>query len=176
VRVTFTRLTGARYGVDVLRESSPPARLRVAPSHVEDLPLRLAHFLVEREFELKLGIFGQLAAGGDAGSFWAAPADRNARLAHRAHRLRVTGRGDLGRSVTLVAICTAAWQVESGRRVAPLDGPWALLDAAQIPPARVARTVAAFDAAALAWGDLEVGQFVAFDWPAALTLPRKRSA
>lgn len=177
--VTFTRLPGARYGVDVIRESGPPARLRVAPGRgiaADALPRDIAHFLVEREFGLKLGIYGQLAAGGDAGCFWAAPADRDARLAHLAHRLQVTGRGDLGRSVTLVGVCTAAWQVEFGRRVAPSTGRWPLLDAAEIPVAAVAGTVAAFDAAALAWNDLEVGEALPFEWPAALTLARKRSA
>jgi hypothetical protein len=125
--VTFTRQTGFRYGVDVSRESGPPARLRVVKLDAEWLPREIAHFLVEREFGLKLGIFGQLAAGGDAGRFWAAPADRDSRLAHLSHRLQVTGRGDLGRSVALVAWCTAAWEVETGRRSAgPRDAGWAV--------------------------------------------------
>ena len=171
--MTFTRLTGARYGVDVIRESGPPARLRVAPRHAEYLPQDLAHFLVEREFGLRLGRYGQLAAGGNAGCFWAAPADRDARSAHLTHRLQVTGRGDVGRSVTLVAVCTAAWQVEAGRRLVPLVAPGgaaSLLDVTEIPSAAVSATVAAFAAAALAWSTLEVGQALPFDWPAALTL------
>ena len=184
VLVTFTRLTGARYGIDVIRDSGPPARRQVAPRHPEDLPQDLAHLLVEREFGLRLGIFGQLAAGGDAGCFWAAPADRDARLAQLAHRLRVTGRGDVGRSVTLVAVCTAAWQVEAGRRRAPLHGlagGASLLDATEIPVTAVAAAVAAFDAAALAWSGCAVSEAVQFEWPAALTLTaralaRKRTA
>jgi hypothetical protein len=180
--VTFTRLTGPRYGVDVIRESGPPARLRVVKVDAEWLPGEIAHFLVEREFGLKLGIFGQLAAGGDAGRFWAAPADRDSRLAHRAHRLQVTGRGDLRRSVALTAWCTAAWEIETGRR-APgprdlerSDGPWPLLDVAAVPRDQVARAVDCLAAAAVAWNVLCPGQRVSYEWPLALTLPARRSA
>ena len=177
--MTFTRQSGFRYGVDVSRESGPPARLRVVKSDAETLPREIAHFVVEREFGLKLGIFGQLAAGGDAGRFWAAPADRNSRLAHLSHRLQVTGRGDLGRSVALVAWCTAAWEVETGRRLAGLgesDRPWPLIDVTAIPRDRVVAAVAGLACAAVAWNELQPGQQVCFDWPLALTLAARRSA
>jgi hypothetical protein len=173
--VTFTRQAGFRYGVDVIRESGPPARLRVVKLDA-GLPREIAHFLVEREFGLKLGIFGQLAAGGDAGRFWAAPADRDSRLAHLSHRLEVTGRGDLGRSVALVAWCTAAWEVETGRRVSLSDGPWPLIDVAGIPRGQVAGAVECLASAAGAWSELQPGQRVCFDWPLALTLVARRSA
>jgi len=190
VRVTFTRQTECRYGVDVSRESGPPARLRVAKLDAESLPREIKHFLVEREFGLKLGIFGQLALGGDAGRFWAAPADRDSRLAHLSHRLQVTGRGDLGRSVALVAWCTAAWEIETGRRSAgPVDPrrsgeqraerfaqPWPLLDVTAVSCEQVAAAVQCLTATAVAWNDLHPGERVAFDWPQALTLTARRSA
>jgi hypothetical protein len=174
--VTFTRQTGCRYGVDVIRESGPPARLRVVKSDAEWLPREIAHFLVEREFGLKLGIFGQLAAGGDAGRFWAAPADRDSRLAHLSHRLQVTGRGDLGRSVALVGWCTAAYEIETGRRSAGPVSPWPLFDVAALPCEQVAGAVQSLAATAVAWSELHPGQRVSFDWPQALTLTARRSA
>jgi hypothetical protein len=180
--VTFTRLPGSRYGVDVMRASGPPARLRVMKRDAEWLPGEIAHFLVEREFGLKLGMFGQLAAGGDAGRFWAAPADRDSRSANRSHRLQVTGRGDLGRSVALVAWCTAAWEIETGRRLAGqrlagwADGSWPLLDVAAIPCEQVAGAVRCLSSAAVAWNQLSPRQQVSFVWPLALTLPSRRSA
>lgn len=179
MRVTFTRQTGFRYGVDVSRESGPPARLRVVKSDAEVLPREIAHFLVEREFGLKLGIFGQLAAGGDAGRFWAAPADRSSRLAHLSHRLQVTGRGDLGRSVALVAWCTAAWEIETGRRSAGSGDSgerWPLLDVAAIPRDQLAAAVDSLAGAALSWNEFCPGQRMCFDWPLALTLTARRSA
>jgi hypothetical protein len=182
VLVTFTRRSGARYGVDVIRDSGPPARLRVVKLDAEWLPGEIAHFLVEREFGLKLGIFGQLAAGGDAGRFWAAPADRDSRLAHRSHRLQVTGRGDLRRSVALVAWCTAAWEIETGRRsvghprTEGSDGPWPLLDVTAVPHEQVAGAVRCLAAAADAWNELDPGQRISFEWPLSLTLTARRSA
>jgi hypothetical protein len=187
VRVTFTRQTECRYGVDVSRESGPPARLRVVKLDAESLPREIKHFLVEREFGLKLGIFGQLAAGGDAGRFWAAPADRDSRLAHLSHRLQVTGRGDLGRSVALVAWCTAAWEIETGRRPAGssdpwpsseqrVAGPWPLMDVASVRCEQVAAAVQCLASTAVVWHELPVGQRVSFDWPQALTLTARRSA
>jgi hypothetical protein len=186
VRVTFTRLTGPRYGVDVVRESGPPARLRVTPSCAERLPQDIACFLVEREFGLKLGVFGQLAAGGDAGTFWAAPADRTARLAQQAHRLQVSGHGDLGRSARLAAVCTAAWEFEIGRRWAPLDGParhliggppaWWQLEMAGAAARQLACAVGAFHEAAAVWSALGVRESIGFDWPPSLMLARLRSA
>ena len=188
--MTFTRQTECRYGVDVSRESGPPARLRVVKLDAESLPREIKHFLVEREFGLKLGIFGQLAAGGDAGRFWAAPADRDSRLAHLSHRLQVTGRGDLGRSVALVAWCTAVWEIETGRRSAGLGAPrwsseqrtqrsaepWPLLDVAAVSCEQVAAAVQCLAATALVWNELRPGQRVSFDWPLALTLTARRSA
>jgi hypothetical protein len=190
VRVTFSRQTECRYGVDVSRESGPPARLRVVKLDAESLPREIKHFLVEREFGLKLGIFGQLAAGGDAGRFWAAPADRDSRLAHLSHRLQVTGRGDLGRSVALVAWCTAVWEIETGRRSAgPGDPrrsseqrterfaePWPLLDVASVPCEQVAAAVQCLASTAVTWHGLHPGDRVSFDWPQALTLTARRSA
>jgi hypothetical protein len=185
VRVTFTRLTGHRYAVDVVRESGPPAGQRVSTGAGVCLPPDIAHFLVEREFGLRLGIFGQLAAGGDAGTFRAAPADRDARLAHCAHRLQVTGRGDLGRSVAMVSICTAIWEFEAGRRFAPPDlrayaaassRSWGLVDVADLPCDGVRRVVQEFEGEATRWNALGVRESVAFEWPAALTCVPRRSA
>jgi len=173
MQVTFTRLLGPRYTVEVTRDLDPPARMNVAPGFDEFLPHDLAHFLVEREFRLQLGIFGQLAAGGDAGTFWCAPVDRSVRLAQRAHRLRVAGRGDLGRSERLTAICVAAWEIDAGRR--SVGDAWparALHDTAHVPPARVARVLAAFDDDAPRWHALGAGESLRFEWPAELTLRR----
>ena len=175
MQVTFTRRSGRGYGVEVVRDFDPPARMQASPGFDESLPSDLAQLLVEREFAVRLCIFGQLAAGGDAGRFWCAPSDRTALLAARAHRLRVTGRGDLGRSERLTAACLASWEVESGRRSA--GEPWplrALHDTAAASPAQLARIVTLFDQAAARWLALEPGESVVAEWPAELTLRRSR--
>src|SRR3546814_20442724 len=40
-----------------------------APGFDPDLPHDMVHFVVEAALGLKMGVFGQIAAGGDAGSF-----------------------------------------------------------------------------------------------------------
>lgn len=167
--VTFTRLAGSRYAVDVVRDSGPPAHLHVTSDVDDPLPHDLAHFLVEREFGLKLGIFGQLAAGGDAGTFWAAPSQRTGSSAQRAHRLLVAGRGQRGRSEQLVSLGIAAWEQRAGRRaaaaVAALSAHFADADAPTLT-----RVVRAFDDAASRWQVLAVGEALALQWPPELTL------
>lgn len=180
MHVIFTRLSRPGYRVDVIRDLDPPARLHVAPSIDEQLPHDIAHLIVERDFRLQLGIFGQLAAGGDAGSFWCAPADRNARMAARAHRLLVAGRGELARSERLTAACYAAWEIAGGRRFAGADFPGRVLhDTAVASPATIQRIVSAFDNVASDWQRLSAGGSLQFDWPVELTLRRaapRRSA
>lgn len=173
MHVTFTRGPGRRYRIDVARALDPAAAMHVAPGFDEFLPHDLAHFVVEREFGLRLGIFGQLAAGGDAGTFWCAPADRTTRLAQRAHRLRVAGRGDLGRSEQLTAACLATWEIGTGRRSA--SDPWpvrALHDCAIATPQQLAGVVGKFDEVSLSWQALSAGESLQFEWPAELTLRR----
>jgi hypothetical protein len=181
VQATFTKLVcsrdgAGRYGVDVTRETAAPARLRVQARSFEVVPREIAHFVVERDFGLRLAVFGQLAAGGDAGMFWAAPTDRSPRSAALAHRLCVTGRGDVGRAVALVAMCTAEWERQAGRRPAPLAGPWPLLDATEIRADVLARAVGSLAAAAASWQLLTPGESLTLRWPTSLTFPRRRSA
>lgn len=168
------------YAIDVVRDVDPPARMRVTCAFDELIPHELAHFLVEREFGLMLGIFGQLAAGGDAGTFWCAPSDRTATLAHRAYRLRVTGRGDLGRSERLTTACVCAWEIKAGRRRAGQAPPASVvLDADLLSSPATARIVELFDQACADWALVGTGESLQLSWPAALTLghaARLRSA
>ena len=167
--VTFTRLAGARYAVDVVRDSGPPARLHVTSGTEQRVPHDLARFVVEREFGLKLGVFGQLAAGGDAGAFWAAPCDRSRLLAQRAHRLLIAGRAELGRSEQLVSLSIAVWEQRSGRRASAVGSPFPLAGAG-IDGALLARAAVAVGDAALVWAGLGVGESTRLRWPGALTL------
>jgi hypothetical protein len=172
VQANFTKRNRKGYRVDVVREFDPPARLQVV-ADCDFLPYDLARFVVEREFGMRLAVFGQLAAGGDAGTFWCAPSDRTALLAARAHRLRVTGRADLSRSQRLTAACLASWEVQTGRR-SPAD-PWPLRvlhDSAAASPAQLGRVVGVLEAAEDAWQRLADGASLRADWPAALTLRR----
>src|SRR5262245_40005457 len=106
--VTFTRMDDKRYGIAISRERGPDIPMMQAPGYDDWLPHDLAHYLVEEHFGIKLGIFGQAAAGG--GSFAPNPAERSGRTARTAKRLDSAAHADVGRSEELVGICVAAWR------------------------------------------------------------------
>jgi hypothetical protein len=72
VEVVFERVDARRYLIGVLRRSrtdvGPDIRPRPGPGHAE-VPHDLVHFVVEEQAGMPLGIYGQLAAGGDVGGF-----------------------------------------------------------------------------------------------------------
>src|SRR3546814_5992335 len=58
-----------RYSMRIEREGLPVLVMDPAPDFEPDLPNDMVHFAVEAALGLKMGVFGQIAAGGDAGSF-----------------------------------------------------------------------------------------------------------
>ena len=69
MQVTFTKTGKRRYRVSVEGPGVVAAWMEPAPGYHERLPHDMAHFVVENELGLAGGIFGQLAAGGTAGTF-----------------------------------------------------------------------------------------------------------
>src|SRR3546814_7700090 len=69
MKVHFIRSGERRYSVRVERADAPTLVMDPAPGFDRDLPHDLVHFVVEGVLGLKAGVFGQIAAGGDAGGF-----------------------------------------------------------------------------------------------------------
>ena len=69
MKVHFIRSGERRYGMRIEREGAPVLVMDPAPGFDPDLPHDMVHFVVEAALGLKTGVFGQIAAGGDAGSF-----------------------------------------------------------------------------------------------------------
>lgn len=115
--VTFKRTGERRYGVFVARPEHPDVEMNPAPSYDDDLPHDFIHFVVEEELGLARGVFGQLAAGGDSGTFRIAHTGSDAREIARARRRqktrgkRLTDEGsDEGElSERAATICQQAW-------------------------------------------------------------------
>ena len=74
-------------------------------------------------FGRERGVFGQLASGGDAGTFFAIPHRRRDPARRLSARLVVLGREDMARSEQLAARSTVAWHA---RRHEPARAPGAL--------------------------------------------------
>ena len=69
--VTFTKDSGRRYLMTVVRERGPELAPRHGPGYDEYLPHDAVHFLVEAEARLTGGAFGRIAAGRN-NLFWPA--------------------------------------------------------------------------------------------------------
>ncbi len=109
MQVIFERVDDRRYRIGVVRDGrydvGVDVPVRGAPGHA-DVPHDLVHFVVEEQAKLRLGIYGQVAAGGDCGGFFApAPGHRHpAKDAKRSARIGSAGRPDVAISERLAAL------------------------------------------------------------------------
>jgi hypothetical protein len=167
--VTFTKVDAKRYLVAIEREHGPPLVPRFAPGYDDLMPHDLAHFLVEEHFEIELGVFGQLAAGG-SGIFKPAPGEDSVRFHRTAHRLATIGRDDMARSERLVGLCVAEWESSIGRRRhAGSD----VLD--EVDPETLEAAVRRLQEGAVRWRKLQHGSSLTLEWPRRLTFDAAKS-
>ncbi len=107
--VVFERVDARRYLIGVRRHARMDVGAdvwpRPGPGHAE-VPHDLVHFVVEEQAGLPLGIYGQVAAGGEVGGFFRpAPGDRHkAADQRRSRRLGSAGAGDVGMSERLASL------------------------------------------------------------------------
>jgi len=111
VLVIFERVDSRRYRIGIVRNGrhdvGPDVPVRPGPGDAT-VPHDLVHFVVEEQARLRLGIFGQVAAGGDCGGFFSpAPTDRRPGVdGKRSARLGRAGRKDVAVSERLAAIAS----------------------------------------------------------------------
>lgn len=185
MKVHFIRSGERRYGMRIEREAAPVLVMDPAPGFDPDLPHDMVHFVVEAALGLRTGVFGQIAAGGDAGSFHieargalsAKERQRAARkqVAKGAKLIKAQGREgelselaaylfDIGwRSSTRpdsVAQRAALGEAKRTRASLSLDER-ARIDAAQ------PRVFADFERLSKAWRALPVGGALILEWPSA---------
>ena len=173
--VEFRRIGDRRYAVILILSGRPTLEMNPAPGYDVRLPHDLLHFVVERELGIRYGIFGQLAAGGTAGTFRpistsAAAGRKGTRqrraLAKRGAKLLQQGRADSVESERAADTCLRAWIAHAAGRefTARQDLPYSAL--------KLARVCAALDEVSCAWTKLLVGQALTLHWPDTRTVPR----
>jgi hypothetical protein len=165
MEVTFTRTGERRYSIAADRGTGPVLHMPAGPGYHAWLPHDVVHFVVERHFEIAGGVFGQLAAGGTAGTFFTIPHRRRDRARGLSERLGALGRQDTARSERLAGACLAAWHARH-------EGRWEFADtvaeddAGQMSEALLAE----LDEVANRWHALPVGAALTMAWPAHLRL------
>jgi hypothetical protein len=132
MEVQFRRSGTRRYGIRILRPGLPVFEKDPAPGYDDLLPHDLIHLVVERELGLQQGIFGQVAAGGTAGTFLPVESDARTKreaarqrrsLNRRSDKLLQAGRKDSALSEAGVYIARKAWEarrMENARKKSPL--------------------------------------------------------
>jgi hypothetical protein len=141
MKVTFVKTGARRYAVEVSRDRYPDLRCG-SIGYDEWLPHDLLHFVAEAEYELDGGIFGDLAAGGNARIFMPVDVRLVAKM-WRKERIKRTRLPDGRRSEQL------AWELERGWR------------ARTLPP----ELQQALDELAARWHALQVGGSLTLEWP-----------
>lgn len=154
MKVTFTRTAERRYKVAVEGPGLNSSEMEPAPGYDARLPHDMAHFVVENTLGLSGGIFGQLAAGGDARTFHAADNQVRRKTARRGKRIAAANRNDAMLSEAVVAIACNAWNHRL-REASPIKG---------ISAEDIARVCAEFDAVSAVWSKLAVGESMTLTW------------
>lgn len=186
MEVTFRKTGSRRYAVDVRREGFPDVTMDPAPGFDRYLPHDMVHFLVEVEVGLTFGVFGQLAKGGDAGTFRKyqnPPGDsrtagrQRRRAGKRGARLSEAGHRDAVFSERAAVICEHAWLMRStdadrrsrGREMAPyVKRMWeecSPSEASRLTSDAIDSVCARFDELSREWTKLEINEGITLRWP-----------
>ena len=163
MKVTFTRTGERRYRVVAERDGAPTVAIEPAPGFDPHLPHDLVHFLVERHWRLREGIFGELEAGGTAGTFLPVDAPRDRRWAKKHGGLATSGR-DMDRSEAFAEAAFAAWQAHRGRM--PAGSPYQrdTLARAGVSAEEIGRVLPVLDEASAQWRSLPIGESMTLEW------------
>lgn len=164
MRVSFHRTGDRRYAVSIEREQAGDLRMDPAPGYDPLLPHDVVHFVVETSCGLRDGIFGQVAAGGNAHTFVPTQELRTKAWARRtARRNQATGT-QLGRSEELAAAVYPRWLRRGGHTPSPhythLDPP-----PTDLTDVELDAIYERLDDLSLRWRALGVGQSMTLAWP-----------
>jgi hypothetical protein len=169
VRVTFRRNRRRGYAVDIIRERHEDLTMSPAPGYDDLLPHDLVHLLVEMHWRLRDGIYGELAAGGNAGTFRLAdarPGDesdrerrRKARRARRSH-----GGLDMERSEQLAGVVHARWNARQHGARLP-DWYAVAVGAAGVGDDEIEAALAEAEVLSTRWRGVPVGGSMSVEWP-----------
>jgi len=171
--IVFRRTGERRYAVEALRPGFPVLEINPAPGYDRRIPHDMMHLVVEAQLGLTQGIFGQLATGGNAGTFRPIVEDNQSsrevtrtrkRVTKRGKRLLKTGRKDCQESERATWICWQEWLARSSSRER-IKLPARATDLRALNPSKLDEICKHLDKLSSHWSGLYVGQSVAVSWP-----------
>ncbi len=184
--LVFRRIGQRRYAIEAKRPPLPDVEMNPAPGYDGLMPHDLLHLVVEAQLGLTGGVFGQLAAGGDAGTFHPSfkPQETSRVAARVRHRLKARGkilmrdgRDESEQSERATFICWYEWLARSqssDRRTAAQAMAQQARQVRDVAPATELRALSErkleeicqrLDELSSHWSRLGVGQSMAVRWP-----------
>ncbi len=152
MHVTFTRTAERRYRVSIEGPGIEPLCVEPAPGFDDRLPHDAAHFIVENELGITGALFGQLAAGGNAGTFRPVDPPKKRRRAKRSENLLRANRDDASFSEHAVYAAQSRWNSDE------------IIPDTKIKPEDIRRICERFDEFSARWQKLPVGGSLTFEW------------
>lgn len=166
--LVFRRTGQRRYAVEALRPGLPVVEMNPAPGYDTLIPHDMMHLVVEAHLGLKRGVFGQLAAGGNAGTFrLLLKSDQGSRKitrarkreAKRGKRFLKDGKDDCLQSERAAYIYRHEWLARSASAVPDTSA------AQEFGKNKLDEICSHLDELSSHWSGLDVGQSVAVSWP-----------
>ena len=184
--VVFRRTGQRRYAVEAQRSGFPDMEMNPAPGFDPLMPHDLMHLVVEAQLGLRQGIFGQLAAGGDAGTFHLfVKSDESSRRITRARKgvsvrgrkLMKAGLDDALKSERATYICWQEWLARSSsqdqrklsmtmaKQAEEVRGTASTPELRALNQHKLNEICEHLDKLSARWSSLSVGEGMAVSWP-----------
>jgi hypothetical protein len=133
-----------------------------APGFDDRLPHDAAHFIVESELGIMGGVFGQLAIGGSANTFFPADTKRQRKSKRRGAKIASANKNDLLFSEHAIYAAQSRWEKQ------------AIIPETKIAPTDIDRIIARFEEFAAVWSTLPVRGSIRLEWGQRRSAKRKR--
>jgi len=177
----FKRTGQRRYAVEARRTSFPDVEMNPAPGYDGCIPHDMMHMVVEAKLGLTRAVFGQLAAGGDAGTFHLSQQSQGTtrdlarlrkNLKARGQKLLREGRDESVQSERATYICWYEWLSRSQSNIQTMAQ-----QAKQVREVTPAKELRKLDGTMLAdifrhldelsshWSSLNIGEAMTVRWP-----------
>lgn len=152
MKVTFKRTGERRYSVSVEGSGINAATMDPAPGYHDKLPHDAAHFIVENELGIMGGVFGQLAAGGTANTFFSIDAKRPKKAKKRGAEMLKANKEDAVFSEHAVYTAQSRWEAHE------------IIPETRIADDDLKRIIDRFEEFSKIWSRLPVGGSITLVW------------
>src|SRR5215211_8369519 len=172
--LVFRRTGQRRYAVEAQRSGFPDVQMNPAPGYDALMPHDMMHLVVEAQLGLTRAVFGQLAAGGDAGTFHVClksgdsareiSRTRN-RVKARGKKLLKEGRDDCVQSEQAAHICRYEWLARFSSREQKMRSETPSQQLPTLNQRKLDEICEQLNELSARWSSLKIGESMAVAWP-----------